>query len=50
MEAAMAPMITAVILASAYGLKPKLAGMMIGVGIPLSFATIAIWYYILNTF
>ncbi|MCO6146746.1 AEC family transporter [Flavobacterium sp. NRK1] len=50
MEAAMAPMITAAILASAYGLKPKLAGMMIGVGIPLSFATLAIWYYILNTF
>ena len=50
MEAAMAPMITAAILASAHGLKPRLAGMMIGVGIPLSFLTLALWYYILNTF
>ncbi|WP_294821737.1 AEC family transporter [uncultured Flavobacterium sp.] len=50
MEAAMAPMITAAILASAYGLKPKLAGMMIGVGIPLSFITLALWYWLINTF
>ncbi|PZR23420.1 MAG: transporter [Flavobacterium psychrophilum] len=50
MEAAMAPMISAAILASSHGLKPKLAGMMIGVGIPLSFITLAFWYYILNTF
>ena len=48
MEAAMAPMITAAILASAHGLKPRLAGMMIGVGIPLSFITLALWYYILT--
>lgn len=50
MEAAMAPMISAAILASSYKLKPRLAGMMIGVGIPLSFITLALWYYILNTF
>ena len=50
MEAAMAPMITSAILASSYGLKPKLASMMIGVGIPLSFVTLAFWYYILNHF
>ena len=50
MEAAMAPMITGTILASSYGLKPKLASMMIGIGIPLSFLTIAFWYWILNTF
>jgi len=50
MEAAMAPMITAAILASTYGLKPKLAGMMIGVGIPLSFLTLAFWYWALLTF
>ncbi|KGO92383.1 AEC family transporter [Flavobacterium subsaxonicum] len=48
MEAAMAPMITAAILASAHGLKPRLAGMMIGVGIPLSFITLAMWYFILK--
>ena len=50
LQAAMAPMITAAILASTHRLKPRLAGMMIGVGIPLSFVTLALWYYILNTF
>ena len=50
MQAAMAPMITAAILASTHRLKPRLAGMMIGVGIPLSFVTLALWYFILNTF
>tara|TARA_Y100000815_G_scaffold62556_3_gene51035 strand:- start:19273 stop:20223 length:951 start_codon:yes stop_codon:yes gene_type:complete len=48
MEAAMAPMITASILASSHGLKPRLSGMMIGVGIPLSFLTLALWYWILQ--
>jgi len=50
MEAAMAPMITAAILASNYGLKPKLSSMMVGFGIPLSFLTLAFWYLILTTF
>ena len=50
MESAMAPMITGAILASNYGLKPKLSSMMVGIGIPLSFATLAIWYFILHTF
>jgi predicted permease len=50
MESAMAPMITAAILASSYGLKPKLSSMMIGIGIPLSFLTLAFWYFILNHF
>lgn len=44
MEAAMAPMITGVILASTYGLKPRLANMMVGVGIPLSLITLMGWY------
>lgn len=48
MEAAMAPMITASILASTYGLKPKLSSMMIGFGIPISFITLAFWYWILQ--
>lgn len=48
LESAMAPMITAAILASSYGLKPKLSSMMIGFGIPISFLTLAFWYYILN--
>lgn len=46
MQMAMAPMITGAILASSYGLKPKLSSMMIGFGIPLSFLTLAIWYCI----
>lgn len=48
MESAMAPMITAAILASTYGMKPKLSSMMVGVGIPLSFLTLAFWYWILQ--
>lgn len=43
MESAMAPMITGCILASSYGLKPRLCGMMIGFGIPLSFITLVFW-------
>lgn len=50
MEAAMAPMITSAILASSYGLKPKLSSMMIGIGIPLSFITLAFWYFIVRNF
>ncbi|WP_276381480.1 AEC family transporter [Flavobacterium sp. H4147] len=47
-EIAMAPMITGAILASTYGLKPKLSSMMIGFGIPISFITIALWYLIVG--
>lgn len=43
-EAGMAPMITASILAASYGLHPRLAGLMVGVGVPLSFVTLTIWY------
>ncbi|AYN02956.1 AEC family transporter [Flavobacterium sp. 140616W15] len=48
MEMAMAPMITGSILASTYGLKPRLSSMMIGFGIPISFVTLAVWYFIMN--
>jgi len=48
METAMAPMITGAILASTYGLKPKLSSMMVGFGIPISFLTLAIWYFIVS--
>ncbi|UQD57623.1 AEC family transporter [Flavobacterium sp. K5-23] len=48
MESAMAPMITGCILASTYGLKPRLCSMMIGFGIPLSFVTLAFWYLVLQ--
>lgn len=48
MESGMATMITSSILASSYGLHPRLAGMMVGVGVPLSFLTLSFWYWILN--
>lgn len=48
MEAGMAPMITSSILAASHNLRPRLAGMMVGVGVPLSFATLALWYFILT--
>lgn len=48
MEAAMPPMITGAILAVQYGLKPRLANMMIGIGIPISFVTLALWYFFLE--
>ena len=47
-EAAMAPMITAAIIASAHELEPKLCNLFIGIGIPLSFLTIALWYCLLQ--
>ncbi len=48
MEAAMAPMITGAILAAQHGLNPRLANLLVGVGIPLSFVTLALWYWLLN--
>lgn len=48
MESAMAPMITASIIASSHGLKPKLSSMMIGFGIPISFITLIFWYFVLS--
>lgn len=49
MEAAMAPMISSSIIATSYGLKPRLSSMMIGFGIPLSFVTLVFWYFVANT-
>lgn len=48
LEGAMAPMITGAIVASRYDLNPKLANLFIGFGIPLSFATLAVWYYLVE--
>ncbi len=47
-EASMAPMITAGIISIQYGLDEELATMMLGVGIPLSFITAPIWYYLFS--
>ena len=49
-EAAMAPMITGGIIAEMYGLDPELASGILGVGIPLSFATLFLWFEILKYF
>lgn len=46
MEAAMAPMITSSILAASAHLHPRLAGVMVGVGVPLSFITLSVWYFL----
>jgi predicted permease len=43
-EAAMAPMITSSMLAAEHDLDRPLATLMVGVGIPLSFITVAIWH------
>lgn len=48
-EAAMAPMISGAILATTYGLKPKLSSMMVGFGIPISLITVFLWYLLFQT-
>lgn len=48
MEAAMAPMITAAIIASAHNLEPKLCNLFVGIGIPLSFLTLGLWWALLQ--
>ena len=50
LEAAMAPMITAAIIASTHRLEPKLCNLMVGVGIPLSFLTLAFWYLVMQLY
>ena len=47
-EAAMAPMVTVAVLAAEYGLAPRLASAMVGLGIPLSLLTGAGWWFILQ--
>jgi predicted permease len=47
-EAAMAPMITAGIVAAEHDLDPPLVATMLGVGIPLSFLTLSGWWWVLG--
>ncbi|MBS1684840.1 MAG: AEC family transporter [Bacteroidetes bacterium] len=44
-EAAMAPMITAGVIATQYNLNPRLANLTVSIGILLSLVTTALWYY-----
>ena len=46
-ESAMGPMITGGIIAMTYGARPSLAATMLGLGIPLSFLTLPVWYRLL---
>jgi len=45
-ESAMPPMVMGAVMAVSYDLNPKLTNMMVGIGIPVSFFTILLWYYI----
>ncbi|HEY8008192.1 MAG TPA: AEC family transporter [Methylocella sp.] len=47
-EAAKGPMIGASIVAIDHELDPPLLTMMVGVGIPLSFLTLPVWWYLLS--
>jgi predicted permease len=47
-EAAMAPMIGASIIALEHKLDPPLVTLMVGIGIPLSFLTLPLWWYVLQ--
>lgn len=46
-EAAMPPMITAGIIAVEHDLEPQLVGMLLGIGIPISFVTLHLWHMFL---
>ena len=48
LEAAMAPMITASIVAAEYGLDAELGNLMIAVGIPISLLTVPLWWFLLE--
>lgn len=47
-EAAMAPMIGASIVALEHKLDPPLITLMVGIGIPLWFHTLPLWWYVLQ--
>jgi predicted permease len=47
-EAAMAPQIGASIVALEHKLEPPLVTLMVGIGIPLSFLTLPLWWYVLQ--
>ena len=47
-EAAMAPMVTGVIIATDYNLNPKLANIILSIGIPLSLVTTFFWHLALQ--
>lgn len=48
MESGMAPMITGSIIAIQFGLQPRLATLLSGLGMPISAVSLAIWYFLLG--
>lgn len=48
LEAAMAPMITAAVVANEFELDGEMANLMVGLGIPLSLVTVPLWHYLLS--
>lgn len=47
LQSAMAPMITAAIVAEEFGFDTEVANLMIGIGIPLSLITVPLWKHLL---
>jgi predicted permease len=50
LEAAMGPMITASIVAASHELEPRLANLMVAIGVPVSLLTILCWFQVLKLF
>jgi malate permease and related proteins len=48
-EVAMAPQIGGAIVAMEHKLDPPLITLMVGIGIPLSFITLPLWWYVLQS-
>ena len=48
LESGMAPMITGSIIAMQFGLQPRLATLLSGLGMPISAISLALWYYLLG--
>jgi predicted permease len=49
-EAAMATLVSSAIVAGEYNMNPKLSGLIISIGILLSFITTALWYRLIEYF
>jgi predicted permease len=48
LESGMAPMITGALLAAQFGLQPRLASLLAGLGVPLSVLSLLFWYFLLG--
>lgn len=48
MESAMPPMVMGSVMAVSYDLNPKLANLMVGIGIPVSFISLLMWYFLVS--